>query len=80
MPSGFDNAFARVKELVANFKANEKYYLSPAFQEQQARLDFIDKFWIALGWDVNRRTSRKRRIYPCGNENFNWSAIVQATT
>jgi len=58
MPSGFDNAFARVKELVANFKANEKYYLSPAFQEQQARLDFIDKFWIALGWDVNHETQR----------------------
>jgi type I restriction-modification system DNA methylase subunit len=25
-------------------------------KEAQARLEFIDKFWIALGWDVNRET------------------------
>ena len=53
MPSGFDEAFRRVKELVADFRANEKFYLSPAYQEQEARHDFIDKFWLALGWDVN---------------------------
>jgi hypothetical protein len=28
MPSGFDTDFARVKELVADFLANEKFYLS----------------------------------------------------
>ena len=53
MPTGFDEAFSRVKELVADFRANEKFYLSPAYQEQEARHDFIDKFWLALGWDVN---------------------------
>ena len=30
MPSGFDTAFARVKALVADFRANEKFYLSSA--------------------------------------------------
>ena len=63
MPAGFDAAcrvaqlyadFARVKELVADFRANEKFHLSPAYQEQEARRDFIDKFWLALGWDVNQ--------------------------
>jgi hypothetical protein len=44
MPTGFDQAFRRVKELVADFRANEKFYLSPAYQEQEARRDFIDKF------------------------------------
>ncbi len=47
-------AFAKVKQLVADFRANEKFYLSPAYQEQEARRDFIDKFWLALGWDVNQ--------------------------
>jgi len=27
MPAGFDAAFAKVKELVADFQANEKFYL-----------------------------------------------------
>jgi len=63
MPA-FDDAFARVKQLVADFKANEHYFLSPAYQEQEARRDFIDKFWIALGWDVNHDTQKN----PCGQE------------
>jgi adenine-specific DNA-methyltransferase len=58
MPSGFDLAFAKVKELVAVFRANESFYLSPAYQEQEARRDFIDKFWLALGWDVNHETQK----------------------
>jgi hypothetical protein len=65
MPAGFDTAFARVKALVADFRANEKFYLSPAYsdksragQEQEARRDFIDKFWLALGWDVNHETQK----------------------
>ena len=52
-------AFAKVKQLVADFRANEKFYLSPAYQEQEARRDFIDKFWLALGWDVNHETQKK---------------------
>jgi hypothetical protein len=58
MSCGFDAAFAKVKELVANFRANESFYLSPAYQEQEARHDFIDKFWLALGWDVNHETQK----------------------
>ena len=57
MPA-FDDAFERVKQLVADFKANEGYYLSPQYQEQEARRDFIDKFWMALGWDVNHDTQK----------------------
>jgi hypothetical protein len=29
MPAGFDAAFAKVKELVADFRANEKFHLFP---------------------------------------------------
>jgi hypothetical protein len=75
MPAGFDAAFAKVKQLVADFRANEKFYLSPAYQEMSfahwmgeggrrpnegsGNRDFIDKFWLALGWDVNHETQKK---------------------
>jgi type I restriction-modification system DNA methylase subunit len=49
----FDEAFGKVKSLAATFKANEPRYLSAEYQEAEARKDFIDKFFIALGWDVN---------------------------
>jgi adenine-specific DNA-methyltransferase len=56
IPNNFDEAFERVKQLVQVFKQNEKRYLAPDYSEAQARLDFIDKFWIALGWDVYHET------------------------
>ncbi|MDQ5844872.1 MAG: N-6 DNA methylase [Acidobacteriota bacterium] len=52
IPQNFSDAFERVKELVSIFSQNEERYLSPGYFEAQSRLDFIDKFWIALGWDV----------------------------
>src|SRR5260370_12502760 len=58
MPANFDDAFALVKELAATFKANEKFYLSQQYQEAEARRDFIDKFLIALGWDVHHDTQK----------------------
>ena len=54
----FSAAFARVIELVADFQANENYYLSPKYQEPEARKEFIDKCWIALGWDVNHEKQK----------------------
>jgi type I restriction-modification system DNA methylase subunit len=56
IPQTFEAAFERVSALATNFRANEPQYLSPTYSEAQARLDFIDKFWIALGWDVNHET------------------------
>jgi adenine-specific DNA-methyltransferase len=53
MEGYFSTAFARVKELAEDFQAGEQQFLHFSFSEAQARKDFIDKFWIALGWDVN---------------------------
>ncbi|HEY5043435.1 MAG TPA: DNA methyltransferase [Verrucomicrobiae bacterium] len=53
MASNFDEAFAAVKSLAKDFDAQKDFYLSPKYQEAEARRDFIDKFLIALGWDVN---------------------------
>jgi adenine-specific DNA-methyltransferase len=44
-------AFDKIRQLVEDFKQQEAFYLSPAYQEIQVRQDFIDKFFPALGWD-----------------------------
>jgi adenine-specific DNA-methyltransferase len=56
MPTAFDEAFAKVSNLAATFKANEARYLSTDYQEAEVRKDFIDKLFIAFGWDVNHDT------------------------
>jgi adenine-specific DNA-methyltransferase len=53
MPSNFDEAFAAVQSLAKDFDAQKDFYLSPKYQEAEVRKEFIDKFLIALGWDVN---------------------------
>lgn len=54
----FKAAHERVRSLVADFRRHEAHYLSRKYQEQDVRKDFIDKFWIALGWDVNHETQK----------------------
>jgi hypothetical protein len=49
----FDLALNKVRQLVDVFHANRDRFTSADYSEAQARIDFIDKFWIALGWDVN---------------------------
>ena len=51
--SKFDIAFKKIGILAKDFQGNESHYKSSKYSEAEARKDFIDKFWIALGWDVN---------------------------
>lgn len=60
-PSNFQESHERVCALIADFRARESFYLSAEYQEAEARQDFIDKFWIALGWDV--RHDRQKNPY-----------------
>lgn len=53
MTTTLASAHAEVCRLVERFNANRAHYLSPAYQESEARQDFIDKFFVALGWDVS---------------------------
>jgi hypothetical protein len=46
-------ARARVAELVRGFQRNEADYLSAAYNETQARTDFITPLLEAFGWDVH---------------------------
>jgi len=53
-----EDAFKKVAELVKDFDKHKGFYLTQEYQEQEARRDFIDKFWIALGWDVNHESQK----------------------
>jgi adenine-specific DNA-methyltransferase len=52
MKDHFEKAFSCVQSLVSSFQQGKEYFLSPAYQEAEVRKDYIDKFFIALGWDV----------------------------
>ncbi len=53
-----ENALKLVTQLVSDFKAQERAYRSPDYRESQVRQDFIDKFFVALGWDVTHDTQK----------------------
>ena len=44
-----------VLELVERFERNRTQYLNPAYNETQVRREFIDPFFVALGWDVDNK-------------------------
>ncbi len=56
----FDSACARVSQLADDFQQHEKTYTHKAFSEADVRLYFIDKFFVALGWDIYN----ERRVNP----------------
>src|SRR5437763_8507034 len=58
MEHNFTTGSERVSPLVADFRQHEKDYLAPSYSEQDVRKDFIDKFWMALGWDVNHEQQK----------------------
>ncbi|OYV84684.1 MAG: hypothetical protein B7Z63_06555, partial [Ignavibacteriae bacterium 37-53-5] len=64
-----DQAFKSVKKLVEDFRANERNYLSPTYQESHVRQDFIDKFFTALGWDVTHERQKNPHEYEVRIEN-----------
>lgn len=54
----FESAFERVQKLAQDFDTGKDYYLSSSYQEPEVRKDFIDKLFIALGWDVNHEKQK----------------------
>lgn len=56
--SSFESAHAAICALIDDFAAHRSSYMDPGYSESQARLDFIDKFWTALGWDVGHVTQK----------------------
>jgi hypothetical protein len=42
----------RLAGLIKKFERDKYYYLSKAYSEAQAQIDFIDPLFEILGWDV----------------------------
>jgi type I restriction-modification system DNA methylase subunit len=57
-PVSFENALKTITDLVNDFKANENHYLNPSYSEADVRNDFINKFFISLGWDVRHEEQK----------------------
>lgn len=52
-----DDNLIKLKELVVRFKNNVEDYHSSIYDEENTKIDFIDKFFTILGWDVYNETS-----------------------
>jgi type I restriction-modification system DNA methylase subunit len=50
-----DEAFNRVSALVKRFDEHVDYYKRTGFNEHQTRVDYINPFFKALGWDVDNK-------------------------
>lgn len=61
IPKDFDTAHAAVIDLVNAFNSDLVNYLRPEYNESAVRMDFVDKFFVALGWDVNHE--HQRNVY-----------------
>ena len=55
-------ALGRVGELVKGFKRNESEYLRSAYNETQARTDFITPLLSAFGWDVHNSAGQTQGL------------------
>lgn len=49
-------------DLVENFKENEHIYKSPNYDEENTKVEFINPFFEALGWDVNNKNRASPRF------------------
>ncbi len=54
-----------IYELVEKFHADSQRYRSAEYNETQARVEFINPFFHALGWDINnsRQVIHEARVY-----------------
>lgn len=49
----FEKSVDEIALLVKQFRTNRASYLAAAYKEAHARQEFIDPFFMALGWDVH---------------------------
>ena len=45
-------------ELVAKFNNNKEFYTSNLFKEEEAKIEFINPMFEALGWDIHNKQCR----------------------
>ena len=49
---------AKIEELVDRFDQNKDPYKSPSYNETELRVELVNPFWSALGWDVDNRSGQ----------------------
>jgi hypothetical protein len=52
LPVSLETFTANLQSLIRKFDSDRDYYLSKAYSEAEARVDFITPFFRGLGWDV----------------------------
>ncbi len=55
-----------VKRLVDRFDRDRKVFLSPDYKEEQLRLEFLNPFFTALGWDMDNKQGLSGAAFPIG--------------
>ena len=63
-----DHSKQQISKLVEIFTANLEQYNNPNYKEAHVRKEFIDKFFTALGWDVNNDEGRSEKYKEVINE------------
>ncbi len=58
MTQSFHQARAEIERLVERFAHNLDVYKRAEYKETQVRVEFIDPFLEALGWDVRNAQGR----------------------
>jgi predicted type IV restriction endonuclease len=48
----------KLLELISKFEKDKTHYLSKGYLEAQVRIDFINPFFKALGWDIENKAQR----------------------
>ena len=48
----------RLKSLITKFEKDRNHYLSKGYPEAQVRIDFINPFFKALGWDIENKAQK----------------------
>ena len=51
-----------IQQLVDKFEKNKKEYINKDYDETSARVEFIDKFFKALGWDISNERAVPNNI------------------
>jgi len=66
LSTDIESFVASLEKLIVKFEADKAHYLSKAYPEAQARVDFITPFFKALGWDVENEGGRLHQARPGG--------------
>ncbi len=56
--SDIDSFREKLQPLISKLEKDKNYYLSKGYLEAQVRLDFINPFFKALGWDIENKAQK----------------------